>query len=82
MMLMMLILGLHGEHQSYRQKSMNQNCSPNGSFLVAQQLKDPAMWLLWQGRFNPRPRNFQKPQVQPKKKKKTCSTADTLILAQ
>ena len=46
------------------------------SSLVVQQVKDPALsllWLwslLWWG-FNPRPRNFCTPQVQPRKKTPT-----------
>ena len=49
--------------------------STNGSSLVVQWIKDPALYLQWSGLllwhgFDPRPGNFHMPQAWPKEEKK------------
>ena len=55
------------------------------SFLVAQQVKDPASALLWprsllRCRFDPWPRNLHMPCVQPKNKQKKFASLFGIII--
>ena len=60
---------LNQKKHHYKHGEKNMQLKDEGSSLVAQQVKDPALSLLWH-RFDPWPGNFRMLWAWPKKKKK------------